>query len=144
MKLLLPLLALLSGAAMAVQGQINGGLGKKVGVFEASFISFGVGTLALFFIVLFFCSGNLLAGLTVPKWQLIGGLLGAFFVVVSVLVVPKIGVATTFMAIIIGQIILGALINHFGWFGAPRIPIDAKKTIAIVLMFISLYLFNHK
>ena len=89
-------------------------------------------------------SGNVLAVLTIPKWQLIGGLLGAFFVVVSVLVVPQIGVAATFMAVIIGQIILGALINHFGWFGAPRIPIDAKKIIAIVLMFISLYLFNHK
>ena len=29
MKLLLPLVAILSGAVMALQGQINGGLGKK-------------------------------------------------------------------------------------------------------------------
>ena len=144
MKLLLPLVAVLSGAAMALQGQINGGLGKKVGVLEASFISFGVGTLALFFIVVFFGSGDLLAVLSVPKWQLIGGLLGAFFVVVSVFVVPKIGVATTFMAVIAGQIILGAIIDHFGLFGGHRIPLDVKKLIAIGLLFISLFLFNHK
>ena len=144
MKLLLPLLAVLSGAAMALQGQINGGLGKKVGVLEASFISFGVGTLALFFIVVFFGSGDILAVLTVPKWQLIGGLLGAFFVVMSVFIVPKIGVATTFMAVIAGQIILGAIIDHFGLFGGQRIPLDAKKIIAIGLLFISLFMFNHK
>ncbi len=144
MKLLLPLLAVLSGAAMALQGQINGGLGKKVGVLEASFISFGVGTLALFFIVVFFGSGDILAVLTVPKWQLIGGLLGAFFVVMSVFIVPKIGVATTFMAVIAGQIILGAIIDHFGLFGGQRIPLDPKKIIAIGLLFISLFMFNHK
>lgn len=144
MKLLLPFLAWLSGAAIAIQGQINGGLGKKVGVLEASFISFGVGTLALFFMVLFFGSGDLLAVLTVPKWQLIGGFLGVFFVIVSVFVVPKIGVATTLIAVIAGQIILGVIIDYFGLFGGQRIPLDVKKIIAIVLLFTSLYLFNHK
>ncbi|CAH0150274.1 hypothetical protein SRABI96_00695 [Peribacillus sp. Bi96] len=53
MKILFPVLAVLGGITIAVQGQINGGLGKKVGVIEASFISFGIGTLALLFIVLF-------------------------------------------------------------------------------------------
>ena len=35
MKLLFPLLALLGGAAVAFQVQINGGLGKGTGVLEA-------------------------------------------------------------------------------------------------------------
>ncbi|HHY73297.1 MAG TPA: DMT family transporter [Bacillus bacterium] len=142
MKLLLPLLALLGGAAVAIQGQINGGLGKKVGVIETSFISFSIGTLALFFIVIFFGKGDLLAVSTVPKWQLTGGLLGAFYVVIAVLVVPRLGVAGSFMAIITGQIILGALIDHFGLFGGDKIPIDGKKALAILLLFFSIYLFN--
>ena len=82
-KLIFPLLALIGGMALAMQGQINGGLGKKVGVIEGSFISFSVGTLALLFILLFFGSGNISAVSTVPKWQIIGGLLGAFFVIDS-------------------------------------------------------------
>ena len=53
LKIIFPLLALIGGMALATQGQINGGLGKKVGVFEGSFISFSVGTLALLFILLF-------------------------------------------------------------------------------------------
>jgi len=143
-KLLFPLLALLGGAAVAFQVQINGGLGKRAGVLEASFVSFGVGTLALFFIVLFFGKGNLMAVSTLPKWQLIGGLLGAFYVIATILIVPKLGVAPTLIAVIAGQIIFGAIIDHFGLFGAEIKPIDLKKISAIILLFFSLYLFNHK
>ena len=142
LKLIFPLLALIGGMALATQGQVNGGLGKKVGVIEGSFISFSIGTLALLFILLFFGSGNISALSTVPKWQLTGGLLGAFFVVVQVIVVPKIGVSASLMAVIAGQIILGAVIDHFGLFGGNRFPMDKQKLIAILLLFVSLYLYN--
>jgi bacterial/archaeal transporter family-2 protein len=143
-KILFPLLAVIGGITIAVQGQINGGLGKKVGVIEGAFISFAVGTLALLFILLFFGKGNISLIGTVPKWQLLGGLLGAFFVVVQVLVVPKIGVTTTLMAVVVGQIILGAVIDHFGLFGGNRIPIDKQKIVAIVLLLFSLFLYVKK
>lgn len=143
MKLLLPLLAVIGGAAVAIQSQVNGGLGKKVGVLEGSFISFVIGTVSLFFIVVFFGKGDLLAVSQVPKWQLIGGLLGAFYIAVSILVVPKIGVASTLMAVIAGQMIIGAVIDHFGLFGGNPVPLDFKKFAAIGLLLVSLYLFNH-
>ena len=127
LKLIFPLLALIGGMALATQGQINGGLGKKVGVIEGSFISFSIGTLALLFILLFFGSGNISALSTVPKWQLTGGLLGAFYVVVQVIVVPKIGVSASLMAVIAGQIILGAVIDHYGFFGGNRFPLIDRK-----------------
>jgi bacterial/archaeal transporter family-2 protein len=143
-KILFPLLAVIGGMTIAVQGQINGGLGKKVGVIEGAFISFAVGTLGLLFILLFFGKGNISMIGTVPKWQLVGGLLGAFFVIVQVLVVPKIGVSTTLIAVVVGQIILGAVIDHFGFFGGNRVPIDKQKMIAIVLLLFSLFLYIKK
>jgi bacterial/archaeal transporter family-2 protein len=143
-KILFPLMAVIGGMTIAVQGQINGGLGKKVGVIEGAFISFAVGTLALLFILLFFGKGNISLIGVVPKWQLLGGLLGAFFVVVQVLVVPKIGVTTTLIAVVVGQIILGAVIDHFGLFGGNRIPIDKQKIVAIMLLLFSLFLYVKK
>jgi len=142
MKIIYPLLAIVGGIAVAMQSSVNGGLGKKVGVVEASFISFFIGTLALFFAVIFFGKGDVMAATTVPKWQLIGGILGAIYILTMVSAVPHIGVAPTLAAVIAGQILMGALIDHFGWFGGVSIPIDFKKVSAIVLMFISLYLFN--
>ncbi|MET3698789.1 transporter family-2 protein [Bacillus oleivorans] len=141
-KIIILLLAVIGGAAVAVQSQVNGGLGRKIGVLEGSFISFLVGTLILFFAVLFFGKGNLLATFEVPNWQLIGGLLGALYVVINIFAVPKIGVASTLIAVVAGQIAIGAVIDHFGLFGGTRIPIDGTKFFALLLMFVSIYLFN--
>lgn len=142
MKFIVAMIAALGGAAVAVQSKVNGGLSKKVGLIEGSFISFLIGTLVLFFFVIFFGKGNLLAVFEVPKWQLIGGILGAIYVSILIFSVNKIGVASTLMAVVLGQILLGAMIDHFGWFGGESHPITVKKMVAILLLIISLYLFN--
>ena len=127
---------------MGIQAVVNGGLGKKVGALEASFISFFIGTAALFFLVLFLGKGNLLAISEVPKGQLIGGLLGAFFVVVLVIVSPEIGVTATLISVIVGQLLIGSIIDHFGLFGGEKFPLDFKKGIALLLMLASIYIFQ--
>ncbi|MEK5185363.1 DMT family transporter [Solibacillus sp. FSL W7-1324] len=141
-KLIIAFLALIGGSAVAIQSQINALLSKKVGVLESATVSFMVGALALFFLAFFFGKGNLLTVFTVPKWQLIGGLLGAFFIVINIFSVNLIGVAATFMAVIVGQILLGAIIDHFGLFGGVTYPMNMTKVIALALMFVGIYLFN--
>jgi bacterial/archaeal transporter family-2 protein len=140
MKMIFPLLAFIGGIAIAFQDKINGGLGKKIGIIEGAFTSFSTGALTLLIMIIFFGKGNLLAISTVPKWQLIGGVLGAFYVTTMVLVVPKIGVTTTIISVIIGQILVAMIIDHFGLLGGMRIPINGKKLVAIFLFFISVYL----
>lgn len=142
MKLIFSLLAIAGGLAMGLQAVVNGGLGKRVGAIEASFISFVVGTVALFFLVLFFGKGNLLAISDAPKGQLIGGLLGAFFVLVLVLATPKIGVTATLISVIVGQLFIGSVIDHFGLFGGERFPLDLQKGLALLLMLASIYIFQ--
>jgi len=142
LKLIIALLALIGGSAVAIQSQINALFSKKVGVLESATVSFMVGALALFFLAFFFGKGNFLNVFTVPKWQLIGGLLGAFFIVINIYSVNLIGVAATFMAVIIGQIFVGAIIDHFGLFGGVAYPMNMTKLIALALMFVGIYLFN--
>lgn len=144
MKWFYLLLSLAGGLSIGMQAAINGGLGKKVGTIEATFISFCVGTAALFFMVLFWGKGNILAVSEVPTYQLIGGILGAFYLAVIVVAVPKIGVSGALFAVITGQLLISAIIDHFGLFGAPRFPLDLKKMIALVLMISAIYLFHHK
>ncbi len=81
MKWVWMLLALTAGMAVSVQAGVNGGLGKRVGVLEGAFISFLIGTVVLFLVQLFLGKGELLAMFSVPKWQLTGGILGAFLCV---------------------------------------------------------------
>lgn len=144
MKWMYLVMSIAGGVAIGIQAVVNSGLGKKVGTIEASFISFLIGTIALFITMIIFGKGNFFAINEVPKWQLIGGLLGAFYVFIMIMSVPKIGVIAAFFSIIAGQILMSAIIDHFGLFGGETYPLDIKKGIAILMMFGSIILYNHR
>ena len=102
----------------------------------AAFISFFVGTVALFIYAI--ASGASLGDLTLAKnatpiaW--IGGLLGAFFVTATVTLVPRLGVAMTFSLIIAGQMIVTLVIDHFGLLGVPTKEISLARIGGILLI----------
>ncbi|WLD92586.1 DMT family transporter [Alkalihalobacillus sp. AL-G] len=144
MNILMVVTVFLGGVAVAIQAGVNGGLGRKIGVIEGAFVSFLIGTVVLFLMMLFFGKGNLLSTFSVPKWQLIGGVLGAYYVFAMVLAVPKIGVAAALIAVIAAQIITSSIIDHFGWLGMKPIPIDGKRILAFGFLMAALYLFAKK
>jgi transporter family-2 protein len=133
-KLIFMLLAVLGGLAGGLQAPINGALGKKIGSFEGAFVSFFLGTLLLTLVFLFLGKGNVLQAFNVPKWQLLGGFLGAILVTSIIIAVPKIGVASAIFAVIIGQILMSLIIDHFGFFGVKRIPFDWYRVLGMALM----------
>ena len=131
------LLALLAGAMMPTQAAIN----NKMAVFVdspvlAAFISFLVGTVALFVYVV--ASGtplsNLISAKNAPAIAWIGGLMGAFFVAAAVTLVPRLGVAMTFSVIIAGQMIVTLVIDHYGLLDVPVKPISFARIAGILLI----------
>lgn len=140
MKLFYVAIAILGGLMVGIQAPINGTLGKKVGAIEGSFFSFMVGTLGLFIVMSFLGKGNLGQIVHLPKWQLIGGLLGAIFVTTTVTAVPRIGVAVAISSAILGQMLASMVIDHFGFFGVSRIPFSASRFMGGVFMMCGLYL----
>ncbi|TXK87375.1 DMT family transporter [Parageobacillus sp. SY1] len=139
MKFLYILLALLGGMMAGIQAPINGSLGKKIGSVAGAFTSFFVGTLFLAFLVLFFGKGQITHLFQVPKWNLLGGLLGAIFVTFAILSVPNIGVALTIFAAIIGQMVISIIIDHFGLFGVQKIPMNVNRLLGLGLMLAALF-----
>jgi transporter family-2 protein len=138
-KLFYVLLALLGGLMIGFQAPINSSLGRKIGGFEGAFVSFLIGTVVLFLVFTFFGKGNMLNLATVSKWQLLGGALGAVFVTVIILSVPHIGVASAILATIMGQLLVGLIIDHFGFFGVPRIAFDWNRLVGVFLLLSALY-----
>ena len=139
MKLLFIILSILGGMMAGVQAPINGELGKRIGGLEGALFSFFVGTLFLIIITLFFGKGQISFVTSVPKWKLLGGFLGAFFVAIVIFSVPKIGVAMTIFSAIIGQMVISLIIDHFGFFGIERIPINWNRIIGLMLMLSALF-----
>lgn len=131
------LLALAAGAMMPTQAATNNKMAAVVdSPILSAFISFFVGTIALFIYVL--ASGSPLANLAsakeAPAIAWIGGLLGAFFVTAAVVLVPRLGVAMTFSLIIAGQMIVTLIIDHFGFLGAPVKEVSFARIAGMVLI----------
>lgn len=139
-KVLILLLSVTGGLGLAVQASVNGGLGKKIGAIEASLVSFFIGTLILAIFAIFIGGGNVLNAFSVPKWQLTGGLLGAVFVTCIIFSVPRIGAASAVTGTIMGQMVMSMVIDHYGFFGTPRIPFDVYRLAGILLMALGLAL----
>jgi len=133
-QILLLILMFCGGIAIAVQPSINGRLAQKVGTLESSCISFAVGTLLLFAMVLVAGRGSLRGAGDAAWWELSGGALGAFFVTMTIVAIPRLGTTATMAAVIGAQLTTGVLLDHFGLFGFRSIPLDSKRAIGVALL----------
>ncbi|MFV2031132.1 MAG: DMT family transporter [Gammaproteobacteria bacterium] len=123
MAIIFILLAILAGGMLPVQGVVNSQLGRALDdVVLATLISFIVGSVTLLIVFLYrnnwSAGGGSLQGLRdVPPILYIGGILGAIYVTAVAALLPKIGVANTMIAVILGQVLLSLLLDHIGVLG---------------------------
>ena len=144
------IIALAAGVALATQSAINTQLAKAMSgeAVIATFISFAVGTIVLFFIAWVKTDlwGNLSAIPSQPWWKLIGGVLGAIVVFTTVLLAPKLGITAMLFFIIVGQLITAATIDHFGLIGMSIREVNITKFIGLIIVAFGLvfYFFGDK
>ena len=132
------LFALVAGAALPVQAGVNSELARWVGSpIRASFVSFAVGTIALFLLSIAVFkplpSGSRLT--EAPWWVWVGGGLGALYVAASIVTAPRLGAATLVAAVVAGQIVTSLLVDQFGWVGFPEHPVSAGRVAGLVCVF---------
>ena len=133
-SLLLLCLMVCGGIAVATQPSINGRLAQKTGVLESSCISFTVGALALLAVVLLSGRNGLRGIADASWWELTGGLLGAFFVTMTIIVVPRIGTTAAMAAVIASQLVTGLILDHYGFLGLRHITFDARRGVGVLLL----------
>lgn len=56
----------------------------------------------------------------------------------TILCVPHIGILPTLMAMILGNLIMGYIIDHFGWFGIPVALFTWKCFLGVLLVLLGL------
>lgn len=140
MKVFIYIIAILAGSVLSFESAIYGKLGENIGQLETSFYNFLMGTLILGILVLFFGKGEMSFVPKAPKWSLLGGILGVIYLTVIVVSVPFVGVGITTTAVIIGQLIMSMVVEHFGWLGIERTRVNKEKIFAVIAMVIALIL----
>lgn len=140
MKIIMYLLALIAGVALSLEGAIYAELGKSIGQLESSLYNFVVGSVILALLVLFFGKGDIVQATRLPKWMLLGGLLGTIYLTVIIMIAPLLGLAITMIAVVAGQLLSSMYIEHHGWMGARVSRMNRYHLIALGSLTIALLL----
>jgi bacterial/archaeal transporter family-2 protein len=131
------LFAIAAGAVLPVQFGVNAQLASWVGSpLRATLVSFVVGAAVLLVATLIFArgasGGKDLGG--APWWVWVGGFLGAFYVLGSVVTAPKLGAAALFAFILSGQAVASLAVDHFGWVGFDENPVTPGRLFGMALV----------
>lgn len=145
MKQVLMLLFVVSGGmALATEAAFLGPLGEDIGRLSASLSIFLIGaivfSLAMVVVKVMGKRTYITALPKQPRWLLTGGIVGFAYTIVLTITTPLVGVGTTMVGILCGQITASLAIDHFGILGSARRAIDSYRVGALVLILIALWL----
>ena len=71
-------------------------------------------------------------------------MLGASYVVCTIIVGPKLGAAALLALVILGQLVTSLLVDHFGWLGFPQHPLTLMRLLGATLLFGGVLLIVHR
>jgi len=137
------LLALMTGAGVAVMAVINARLRVVLGgPFWAAGAQFMVALLLVLSVaVLTRQPAMTTTGLArAPWWVWTGGAFSATFIVVSIVLTPKLGTALTLASIMVGQLAAALVVDHYGLFGGTMIRISPARVLGVALLLLGVVL----
>jgi transporter family-2 protein len=124
-----------AGGLIALQAPINARLGREVGSLPAAFVSFAVGLVALFALIVVVGEVDNVARVRhAPWWALIGGILGAVYVTCALIAVRSLGAGGVTAATIAGQLALSVVVDQLGWLGVAQRSITAPRIVGVMLL----------
>lgn len=139
------MLGIAAGMALPVQASLNARLAPALGsAMWVSLWNYVIGCLVIGGYLLVAKSPvPTLAGLTrAPVAAWIGGATGILYMAFSVVLTPKLGAALTFGLVVVGQLALSLVIDHFGLFGLDTHRANLFRGVGLALVLGGLWMFQ--
>jgi transporter family-2 protein len=129
-------LSLVAGALLAVQAGANAQLSKAVeSPFAATTLQLFVAAALLLAVALL--TGSVAALWLLPRatwWHVLGGTASAFYVVSTILLLPRIGAVTAIGLVITGQVLASVVLDTFGLVGVPVVGWQVETMVGAALV----------
>ena len=137
-EILVPaLLAMAAGSSVVVQQVLNATLRTALGSAAWSgFVSYAVGVacMVLLAIVLRDPLPSLGTVVRIPWWGWSGGVFGAIFVGLAIVLVPQLGAAPFIALLVTGQMLAALTFDHFGWMSLAQRSLDPTRLFGVALL----------
>ena len=142
MQTLVPiiLIGLLSGVAVGLQSPLASMITQRLGMMESIFIIHLGGTLLILIPLLFLRGGNLGDWRSLPWYALVAGTMGVVVVAGVSFMIPRVGVAASITLIIAGQLLLSAVLDHYGLLEVDVRHLNLPRVLGLLLVFFGAWL----
>lgn len=130
---------LVGGVAVGAQAPLAGAMGARVGALASSVIVHGGGLLASCLLLV------AVGGERIAQWRglhpvmLGSGIFGVVLYLTLTQTVARLGASAALTLLIVGQLLTGMLLEHFGLFGLASRAIDAQRALAAALLIAGAY-----
>jgi transporter family-2 protein len=133
-------LAAFGGVAVALQAHFMGLMDGDLGTLESVFITYFSGGILIGVVLLIQRGGNLSAWQQTPWYALSSGALGLIIVGILAYCSPRLGLVVMFTVLISAQFCVAALLDHFGWMGAPLRPLNLPRLVGMLTVMAGIWL----
>ena len=141
------LLVALGGAGLTIQMAWNARLRTSTGSpVLTTLISICVSFLSL---ALLWASGashrgSIPAFNSLPKWAWFGGVFAVYYLVASLIAIPKLGAAAVFSLVIGGQMVAALILDSTGAFGVAQISLSTSRVLGTALLLFGVILIQRR
>ena len=114
----------------------------------ASVISFSVGTVACFVVLLIWIRADFRTidfgaiAKEAPWWSWLGGIMGALVVVVFVLTIPRMGSGTVLAVFVCSQVIMACINDQYSIVGVPHRTFTVWRGLGIIGLVLSVFVIS--
>ncbi len=131
-----------AGLSFVFQQTVNSQLRLEIGSpWWAGFVSYLGGTLVMLLMATALREPLHVDAVGKAPWlSFSGGLFGAVYIAISILMLPRLGATTTVALIVLGQMMGSLLFDHFGFLGVAEQPVTIPRVIGVAMIILGVAL----
>jgi bacterial/archaeal transporter family-2 protein len=134
------LIGMLGGVAVGTQAAVAGQMSRRVGGAATSFIVHLSGTILSGVVLVARGGEHIKDWRKLPWYMLAAGGFGVLLYLTLSRTIPRLGATTALVLLLVGQLLTGMLLDHFGLFGLVTRTLDGRRIVAACLLLAGAYL----
>jgi transporter family-2 protein len=134
------LIGLVGGVAVGLQSPMASMISQRIGTLESVFIIHLGGAIVALVPLLFYGGGKLGEWRNLPWYTLVAGAFGLVVIGTVSYMIPRVGVAASIITIVAGQLLVGTILDSFGWLGAAEKTLDPTRLLGLAVVLVGVWL----
>jgi len=134
------IVGLVGGVAVGLQSPMASMISQHIGTLESVFIVHLGGAIVALIPLLFYGGGKLGQWRSLPWYTLCAGAFGLVVIGAVSYMIPRVGVAASIITIVAGQLLVGTILDYFGWLGAVEKSLDPTRILGLAFVLVGVWL----